>query len=137
MRARARALRARGHNIRSVARTLSLPYTTVWHWCVDRPEPVMPASAVRCFRCRPERKSPTDPAAYAYLLGQYLGDGHLVTSDRVPVLRIYCADAWPNLIDACDNAMRGVGQQGAADPEYVYPRYMFSNRSTDIMELCQ
>ncbi|SCL37245.1 hypothetical protein GA0070624_5806 [Micromonospora rhizosphaerae] len=207
MRACARALRARGHNIRSVARTLSLPYATVWHWCVDRPEPAVLGSAVRCFRCRPHLESPPDPAAYAYLLGLYLGDGHLVTSDRVPVLRIYCADTWPNLIDACDSAMRAVlankvqriqkkgcmavqstgkhwpclipqhgpgkkhqrpivltdwqreivkanaghflrglfhsdgcrfaNRVAVRGKEYVYPRYMFSNRSTDIMGLCQ
>ncbi|MEW2330318.1 transcriptional regulator [Micromonospora chersina] len=207
MRARARALRARGHNIRSVARSLSLPYATVWHWCVDGPEPAMPGSAVRCFRCRPDPENPPDPAAYAYLLGLYLGDGHLVTTDRVPVLRVYCADAWPNLIDLCDAAMRAVlankvqriqkrgcvavqstarhwpclfPQHGPgrkherpivlADWQreiltanaghflrglfhsdgsrfanrvtvrgrhYVYPRYLFSNRSADIMALCQ
>ncbi|SCE91496.1 hypothetical protein GA0074695_2115 [Micromonospora viridifaciens] len=190
-----------------MARTLSLPYTTVWHWCVDRPEPVMLGSAVRCFRCRPDQEDPPDPAAYAYLLGLYLGDGHLVTTDKVPVLRIYCADAWPNLIDLCDAAMRAVlankvqriqksgcvavqstarhwpcliPQHGPGKKherrivlapwqweilaphaghflrglfhsdgcrvsnrvtvrgkEYAYPRYMFSNRSPDIMELCQ
>ncbi|MGK5442522.1 transcriptional regulator [Micromonospora sp. URMC 105] len=190
-----------------MARTLSLPYTTVWHWCVDRPEPAMFGTAVRCFRCSPAVENPTDPAAYSYLLGLYLGDGHLVTTDRVPVLRIYCADAWPGLIDACDSAMKAVlankvqriqkrgcvavqstgkhwpcllPQHGpgkkherpiiladwqrkivTAHPghflrglfhsdgsrfanrvtvrgrTYVYPRYMFSNRSADIMGLCQ
>lgn len=207
MRARARALRDRGHNIRSVARTLSLPYATVWHWCVDRPEPAVIGSAVRCFRCRPQPESPPDPAAYAYLLGLYLGDGHLVTTDRVPVLRVYCTDTWPDLIDRCEEAMRAVlankvqriqkrgcvGVQSTArhwpclfpqhgpgrkherpielarwqreivtahpgdfvrglfhsdgsrftnrvtvrGKRYVYPRYMFTNESTDIMGLCQ
>ncbi|MFI7023462.1 hypothetical protein [Micromonospora sp. NPDC049900] len=46
----------------------------------------MASSADRCFRCRPGQEGPADPAAYAYLLGLYLGDGHLVTTDRVPVL---------------------------------------------------
>ncbi|MGV9214704.1 transcriptional regulator [Micromonospora sp. RB23] len=207
MRARARALRARGQNIQSVARALSLPYTTVWHWCVDRPEPAKFGTELRCCRCSPDVGNPTDPETYAYLLGLYLGDGHLVTTDRVPVLRIYCSDAWPNLIDACDDAMRVVlankvqriQKQGCvavqstgkhwpcllpqhgpgkkherpivlADwqrpiieghpghfvrglfhsdgcrvanrvtvrgKEYVYPRYMFVNESTDIMGLCQ
>jgi hypothetical protein len=43
--------------------------------------------------------------AYVYLLGLYLGDGHLVTSIRVPVLRIYCTANWPGLIDTCTDAM--------------------------------
>ncbi|SFB87612.1 hypothetical protein SAMN05216284_101446 [Micromonospora sediminimaris] len=108
MRKRVRALRAQGHNIRSTARALSLPYTTVWHWCVDRPEPVIAGSSARCFRCLPDEDGPSDPSAYAYLLGLYLGDGHLVTSAQVPVLRIYCSDTWPNLISLCDEAMRAV-----------------------------
>ncbi len=207
MRARARALRAHGLNIHAVARALSLPYSTVWHWCVDRPEPARFGTATRCFRCAPSVAKLTDPAAYAYLLGLYLGDGHLVTTDRTPVLRIYCANAWPSLIEACDGAMRAVlankvqhiQKQGCVavqstgkhwpcmfpqhgpgkkherpivlagwqreivavhtghfvrglfhsdgtrftnrvkvrGKEYDYPRYMFSNRSTDIMGLCQ
>ncbi|GLZ59839.1 transcriptional regulator [Micromonospora sp. NBRC 107095] len=108
MRAQARALRVRGHSIRAVARKLSLPYATVWHWCVDRPEPVRRGTEPRCFRCRPDVDNPTDPGAYAYLLGLYLGDGHLVTTARVPVLRIYCSNTWTGLIEACDVAMRAV-----------------------------
>lgn len=207
MRAQARALRARGDTIHAVARTLSLPYTTVWHWCVDRPERAKLGTGLRCFRCLPGVENPTDPAAYAYLLGLYLGDGHLAVSPKVPVLRIYCSDAWPGLIEACDVAMRAVlaakvqrvQKQGCVGVQsygvhwpcllpqhgpgkkherpivladwqrpilenhpgdflrglfhsdgcrvanrvtvrgraYVYPRYMFVNESTDIMELCQ
>ncbi|MEU4369617.1 transcriptional regulator [Micromonospora chersina] len=207
MRARARALRARGHNIRSVARTLSLPYTTVWHWCVDRPQRAVVGTAARCFRCSPDDSNPTDPAAYAYLLGLYLGDGHLAVSPKVPVLRVACTDTYPGLVDACAAAMlatlalrvqriqkkgcvsvessgthwpcllpqHGPGRKHErpivladwqrqiveAHPgdflrglfhsdgcrfanrvvvrgkEYVYPRYMFTNESADIMGLCQ
>jgi len=49
-----------------------------------------------------------DPGAYVYLLGLYLGDGHLVTSARVPVLRIYCDLTWPGLIEACRDTMARV-----------------------------
>ncbi len=44
---------------------------------------------------------------YGYLLGQYLGDGHLVVSARVPVLRIYCTNDYPGIIEECADAMRG------------------------------
>ncbi|GAB3810616.1 transcriptional regulator [Micromonospora zhanjiangensis] len=88
------------------ARAVGLPYRTVWHWCHDRPEPKKVGTATRCFRCQPS--ATVDEPAYAYLLGLYLGDGHLVNSARVPVLRIACADAWPGLIEACDQAMRAV-----------------------------
>ena len=150
---------------------------------------------------------PQDQKSYSFLLGLYLGDGHLVTSAKVPVLRIYCTATWPGLIDECENAMlavlaksvQRVRQTGSvnvqryskhwpcllpqhgpgrkherpivltdwqqpiidANPEdflrglfhsdgcrvtnritrtgrtYLYPRYMFSNESADIMGLCQ
>ncbi|MEU8024907.1 MULTISPECIES: transcriptional regulator [Micromonospora] len=190
-----------------MARALSLPYNTVWHWCVDRPERAVVGTAKRCFRCSPEVGYPTDSRAYPYLLGLYLGDGHLVTSGKAPVLRIACTAAYPRLIDSCEQAMLAVlaakvqripkrgcvsvessgvhwpcllPQHGpgkkherpivlagwqreivAARPGdfarglfhsdgcrvanrvtvrgrgYVYPRYLFSNESADIMGLCQ
>ncbi len=164
-----------------------------------------PQGASRCAVCdgRPED---LDTMRYGYLLGQYLGDGHLVVSTRVPVLRIYCTNDYPGIIEECAAAMRGtlarsvqrvhkkgcVGvqaysmhwpclfpqhgpgrkherkialvdwQQRIVDehPEpflrglfhsdgcrvvnqvtvrgnrYAYPRYFFSNESTDIMALC-
>jgi hypothetical protein len=202
-----RRLYLSGRTIAASARAVGLPYRTVWHWCKDRPEPKHQGTELRCFRCRPGVEFPTAPGAYAYLLGLYLGDGHLVTTARVPVLRIYCADAWPNLIDLCAAAMKdvlassvqrvqkqgcvGVQSYGKHWPcllpqhgpgkkherpivlaewqreiverhpgtflrglfhsdgcrfanrvtvrgkEYVYPRYMFTNESADIMGLCQ
>lgn len=49
-----------------------------------------------------------DPASYAYLLGLYLGDGHIVHKYKQHTLSISCADAWPGLIDAAEEAMRSV-----------------------------
>ncbi|MDZ5442839.1 helix-turn-helix domain-containing protein [Micromonospora sp. 4G57] len=207
VRARARHLYLAGATVAEAARAVGVSYPTVRHWCKVRPEPKQQGTALRCFRCRPDVDNPTDSGQYAYLLGLYLGDGHLVTTVRVPVLRIFCADAWPGLIDACEEAMKSVlaasvqrvHRQGcvavqsygrhwpcllpqhgpgkkherpivlaewqreivAAQPgdflrglfhsdgcrfsnrvtvrgkEYVYPRYMFTNESTDIMGLCQ
>ncbi|MEV6811740.1 hypothetical protein [Micromonospora sp. NPDC051296] len=101
IRARARQLHLSGLTIAEVARGLGLVYPTVWHWCRDRPEPVVRGTALRCFRCTPGIRYPTDPAAYAYLFGLYLGDGHLVASARVPVLRISCDNAWPRGRSIC------------------------------------
>jgi hypothetical protein len=36
--------------------------------------------------------------AYAYLLGLYLGDGHITRSQRTHVLWLACSDAWPGLL---------------------------------------
>jgi len=152
-----------------------------------------------------------DTPAYAYLLGLYLGDGHIVSKRQQHHLSIYCCDGWPGLIDAAERAMRTVipsatvsrrqrpgcqevksysihwpclfpqhgpgrkHERGIALVEwqqtiverhpglflrglfhsdgwrgvnrvrrelpggerwYEYPRYLFSNRSKDILELC-
>jgi hypothetical protein len=54
-----------------------------------------------CWRCSDPPGLPEDPAAYLYLLGQYLGDGHVAPTGRGPgrsqVLRIYGDDVWPGL----------------------------------------
>jgi hypothetical protein len=47
--------------------------------------------------------------AYTYLLGLYLGDGCIAAHPRgVFRLRIFCADAYPELIRRCENAMAEV-----------------------------
>lgn len=43
---------------------------------------------------------------YAYLFGLYLGDGHIVHKYKQHTLSIACADAWPGLIDAAEEALR-------------------------------
>jgi hypothetical protein len=94
-----------------ICRVLGLPRGTVGHWFYGeraRRRITHPPQPSRCPRCRPAPGLPDDAASYAYLLGLYLGDGHLVTRTRVPVLRIYCADAWPGLIAECENAMLAV-----------------------------
>jgi hypothetical protein len=60
----------------------------------------------RCPRC--DGRS-TDTTAYAYLLGLYLGDGHITLGRRgVYVLSIYCGDDWPGLANAAEHAMTRV-----------------------------
>jgi hypothetical protein len=48
------------------------------------------------------------PNAYAYLLGLYLGDGHIVSKRQQHHLSVYCCDGWPGLIDDAEAAMRTV-----------------------------
>jgi hypothetical protein len=64
--------------------------------------------ANRCPRCRPAPLTPEKHAAYSYLLGLHLGDGHLVTATKVPVLRDFCADSRPGLTEQCGKAMLSV-----------------------------
>jgi hypothetical protein len=60
----------------------------------------------RCPRCGDQE---LDASAYAYLLGLYLGDGHIVLGRRgVYALSITCCDGWPGLIDAAERAIASV-----------------------------
>ncbi|MEU7819615.1 transcriptional regulator [Catellatospora sp. NPDC049133] len=102
----ARELHRDGLTVAEVARRMELRYRTVWEWC-NRPMPTDDV-AQRCPRCQEPPRLPDDPTAYAYLLGQYLGDGHLALTARVPVLRIACADAYPAIMDRCEQAMLAV-----------------------------
>ncbi|RSS78544.1 helix-turn-helix domain-containing protein [Streptomyces sp. WAC06614] len=76
-------------------------------------------SAIRGWQTRIEPRGrmlaapwapPADRAAYAYLLGLYLGDGHIGKhrSRDGQYLRISCSDAYPGLIEQCREAIRAV-----------------------------
>jgi hypothetical protein len=55
------------------------------------------------------RPATVDPAAYAYLLGQYLGDGCISPAPRnVFRLRVSMCDVYPNVRDECELAMHMV-----------------------------
>jgi hypothetical protein len=61
---------------------------------------------LRCPRCDGRE---LDAPAYAYLLGLYLGDGHIALGRRgVYALSITCCDGWPGLIVAAERAMASV-----------------------------
>ncbi|MGW7554125.1 helix-turn-helix domain-containing protein [Streptomyces rimosus] len=109
-RERAHALLRSGARNADVARALNIPLGTISYWRhMDR--------AKRGECPGPHRSTcplcdgrPLEESAYSYLLGLYLGDGHIVqhAQHRVPNLTITCADDWPGLMDACEAAMRAV-----------------------------
>jgi hypothetical protein len=92
-----------------VARRLGVPSGTVGYWVhLDRAQRgACPGRERPCHRCD---GAPLDRAAYSYLLGLYLGDGHvsLYSAHRAPSLVITCGDDWPGLMDAAEAAMRAV-----------------------------
>lgn len=53
---------------------------------------------------------PPMSAAYAYLLGLYLGDGHIIDyrKHRAPSMSLACGDKWPGLIEAAAQALNAV-----------------------------
>lgn len=59
-------------------------------------------------------------AEYAYLLGLYLGDGHLVRSKKdVYVLRIVQDARYPRLVELCAETMRAMRQKGIMKASFV------------------
>ncbi|MBZ9643449.1 transcriptional regulator [Streptomyces sp. PSKA30] len=103
-RKRALALVAQGCSLNSVSKETGISRAAIRSW-QTRIEPLYQATP--CVRCRDAPGKPNEPAAYAYVLGLYLGDGCISLLRRgVYFLRITCADAWPGLIDACTEAMQ-------------------------------
>jgi hypothetical protein len=92
-----------------VGRRLGISAGTIGYWVhADRSQRgECPGRARPCHRCD---GAALDRPAYSYLLGLYLGDGHvsLYSGHRVPSLSITCADDWPGLMDAAEAAMRAV-----------------------------
>lgn len=94
-----------------VAGSLQVPVGTVGYWVhMDRArlgELPVQRRRLDCPRCD---DVPFDVPAYAYLLGLYLGDGHIGHSKRqkTPSLVIACADEWPGLMDLAEKALQSV-----------------------------
>ncbi len=103
VRRNALALVAQGRSLNSVSRTTGISRAALRDWQTHGPDPVSHGAV-------PLR---TDVAAYPYLLGLYLGDGCISACPRnVYALRIACADAWPGLIHACEEAIHAVRPGG-------------------------
>ncbi len=97
-------LSRRGLSASAVARATGVPRTTVRDW--------------RNARARPRNREPVaveslPPETYAYLLGVYLGDGHIAAWRRgLFQLRVSCDDAYPAIIDEVRAAMATVKGRG-------------------------
>ena len=92
-----------GSSPASIGRQLNVSRSVVRVWLADPGRALERRPGDTCFAC--DGSPCPEPASYAYLLGQYLGDGHLVTSSRVPRLRIACADAYPGIAKEVDAAL--------------------------------
>ncbi|MET9517210.1 helix-turn-helix domain-containing protein [Streptomyces sp. NPDC002994] len=98
-----------------VARQLNVPKGTVAYWLhMDRAKrgECPGRGGAKCPRCDGR---PLDNAAYAYLLGLYLGDGHIshYSTHRAPSLMISLDDSWPGVQDEAEAAMRAVFPENA------------------------
>ncbi|MEW2156668.1 helix-turn-helix domain-containing protein [Streptomyces sp. NPDC007189] len=100
-RKRALALLAQGRSLNSVSKETGMSRAAIRSW-QHRLEP-LPGPVT------PDPGPPADDSAYAYLLGLYLGDGCISAHPRTGYyLRIACADAWPDLLRQCREAITKV-----------------------------
>ncbi|MFF3657930.1 helix-turn-helix domain-containing protein [Streptomyces olivochromogenes] len=117
IRAQAVALMRQGVPNRAVAERLNVPRGTVGWWRSEdrRARGEAYERPADCPRCTARD---FDRVAYAYLLGLYLGDGHIISKRKQHHLSVYCNARQTGLIAATEDAMRkvmplpSVGQRG-------------------------
>lgn len=90
-----------------IAARCGVPRGTVGYWASEdrRRRGVSAEPCTHCPRCG---DAALDGRAYSYLLGLYLGDGHIAVQPRTLRPSITCCDDWPELIDLAEQAMRAV-----------------------------
>lgn len=100
----ARSLAAAGLNFAAIAREVGAPRSTVRGWVIGR---TRRDGFDRRRSARPDfDRLPPEP--YAYLLGVYLGDGHVARLPRTYALRIYCDSRYPGIVEEIAQAIRAV-----------------------------
>ncbi|WP_406197572.1 helix-turn-helix domain-containing protein [Kitasatospora sp. NBC_01560] len=101
----------RGISNAEVTRRLGVPSGTVSWWKHEdlaKHGKLPGRKRSTCIHCY---GSELNHPAYAYLLGLYLGDGHILTANeyrRTQSLQITCDDHWPGIADAVEQAIRQV-----------------------------
>jgi hypothetical protein len=98
------ALCRTGASTRQVAKATGIAESTIGHWRRGDRRGSGSRRAAPCPRCDGSDLG----ESYAYLLGAYLGDGHITVSQRTACLWIYCADAWPRIQDDVRQAISSV-----------------------------
>lgn len=112
-----RRLIAAGANDCAIARELGVPRTTVRDWRQRKQIRTRLASGPGCGISHDFLALPA--TAYCYLLGLYLGDGHVSRSQRVWHLRITLDKKYPGIVKRCCSAINLVmpGQHAAVHPQ--------------------
>lgn len=106
-------LLAGGHSPTDAARLTGIPRSTVRDWSYGRTPRVGPEHST-CPQCCDDEV--LDAAAYAYLLGLYLGDGSISLHRRgVLRLRISLDAAYPGIIQECATAIEAVARGNTAN----------------------
>jgi len=99
-------LKALGLTDHAIAAQCGVSVRAIRHWRYGTRRAPHSDRTEYCPRCG---QADIETEAYAYLLGLYLGDGHITRSRRdVYVLWIFCDAKYPGLMDLCAGAMESV-----------------------------
>ncbi|MFP5352686.1 MAG: hypothetical protein ACLGIB_09005 [Actinomycetota bacterium] len=90
-----------GLNDCEISRLTNIPRKTIGEWRVRSRARL----GTNCPRCE---DVPLNEATYAYLLGLYLGDGHIVKQRRIYSLRITLDERYPGIIEECRRAIGSI-----------------------------
>jgi hypothetical protein len=115
-------LKAAGRTDREISELTGVPIGTIRIWRRRGPSKEVAdaiAGRPRCPDCgsEPHDFSQLPSEVYAYLLGAYLGDGHLSRVKRSWVLRVTLDEAYPGIIESCCDAIEALrGRRPSATP---------------------
>lgn len=91
-----------------VSRRTGIPRSTILNWRRGQ-VPSLHGPHSRCSRCADGGAQLVPASSYAYLLGQYLGDGCLFKVGQGSYgLRIYSDASYPGIIDECCEAIEAI-----------------------------
>lgn len=98
-----------GLNDSQISRATGIPRRTILHWRHGRlPRHSLERGVGRPSHCPRCDHLPLDEPAYAYLLGLYLGDGHIVHGPRADILRVVQDARYPHLVNLAKGAVARV-----------------------------
>jgi hypothetical protein len=99
-----------GLSKKAISRITGIPRRTVQDWLAGQVPRGARLSGESCPDCGhpPHRPEELPARAYAYLLGLYLGDGHVARFRRTMALRVFLDSRYPRIIAECVWAIRRV-----------------------------
>jgi hypothetical protein len=101
-------LGSEGFTPSAIARQTGIPATTVMRWLAGASPRFADPEADTCTTCGHALHQRIDGPAYSYVLGLYLGDGHLASFPRTVCLRVYLDARYPGIVRSCREAVARV-----------------------------